>query len=375
MPRANLVLFTPGPVQIPAIVNEYLIDPPCNYHRQDGFRAMFAENQRDVKYLLGIKNADNYFVTILLSSGTGTNEASMLALESLGKGMILTNGFFGNRLVSQCKQAGIPHVVFDAADDRPLDPAAVDRVLASHPDIKWVYFVTHETRAGLVNPHVEIGKVCKARGLVVGADAVSSAFAYPLHLEASGLDLISTTTSKAVLAVPGLGLVVGRTAALAVIAAAQRAGAKPRGQYLDLISEYEKQKKDLAPRFGQPVQLHSALRGACIHLLEVGIENHMRRIARQLEELTSHLETLGVEALVDPAFRSKVAVNYRLPPGILYPEFSKRMADEGFYILYGIIEDPTLFQLCTMGDIREEHMIGLERAFSRVLAQKQRAAG
>jgi 2-aminoethylphosphonate-pyruvate transaminase len=368
-------LFTPGPVQIPAIVNEYLIDPPCNYHRQEGFRTMFAENQRDLKYLLGIAKADEYFVTILLASGTGTNESVMLALESLGKGLILRNGFFGNRLVSQCKQAGIPHAVFDGPDDRPLDPAAVDRMLAANPDIKWVYFVSHETRAGLVNPHVEISKVCKARGLVVGADAVSSAFAYPLHLEASGIDLLVTTTSKAVLAVPGLGLVVSKTATINALAAVQQAGQKSRGQYLDLVGEYDKQRKDMAPRFGQPVQLHAALRAACLHLREVGIENHMRRIHRQLDELSAHLSTLGVEIQVDPAFRSKVAVNYRLPPGMLYPEFSARMAAEGFYILYGIAEDPSLFQLCTMGDIKEEHIIGLKRAFSRVLATKQRAVG
>ena len=39
--------LTPGPVKMPAIVGEYLLHPPCNYHRQDAFRRMFEDNQRE----------------------------------------------------------------------------------------------------------------------------------------------------------------------------------------------------------------------------------------------------------------------------------------------------------------------------------------
>jgi len=93
--RKNLTLVTPGPVKIPAIIHEYLVNPPCNYHRQEGFCTMFDENQRDLKALLGVKDPTAFFVTILLASGTGTNEACMRALSVLGKGVIIRNGFFG----------------------------------------------------------------------------------------------------------------------------------------------------------------------------------------------------------------------------------------------------------------------------------------
>ena len=38
----ELTLFTPGPVRIPSRVAHALAHPPCNYHRQDAFTAMFA---------------------------------------------------------------------------------------------------------------------------------------------------------------------------------------------------------------------------------------------------------------------------------------------------------------------------------------------
>ena len=367
--RKNLTLVTPGPVKIPAIIHEYLVNPPCNYHRQDGFGVMFDENQRDLKVLLGVADPAAFFVTTLLASGTGTNEAAMRALSVLGKGLIIRNGFFGQRLVDQCARIGVDHVVYDAPHDRPLDVRGLEDFLRRTPGLAWAYFVSHETRATLMNPIVEIGRSLKAHGLVVGADCVSSAFAYDLHIESARLDLVVATTSKAIMAVPGLGLVLCRHTLMTALKAAGKADA----YYLDLVAEYDKQKKERAPRFGQPVELHAALRAACVHLLGVGIENHHKRIRSQMVDLVVHLEALGVTALLEPTYRSNVVVNFLLPIGLEYPEFQALMAREGFYILYGLIEDPSMFQLCTMGDLTDLDIAGLKNAFNKILRDRARA--
>lgn len=368
--RKNLTLVTPGPVKISQLVREYLVDPPCNYHRQEGFGVMFDDNQRDVKALLGIRDSSAFFVTILLASGTGSNEAAMRALSVLGKGLIINNGFFGQRLVDQAARTQIDHDVYTAQDDRPLDVANLDAFLAKAAGrYKWAYFVSHETRATLKNPLEDIGRTLKSHGLVVGADCVSSAFAYKLSIEDAQLDLMVCTTSKALMAVPGLGLVLCRHTVMSSL----KAAGKSEAYYLDLVGEYEKQKKERAPRFGQPVELHAALRAACIHLTRVGVDNHHRRIQSQMNELVSHLSTLGVTALLDPQYRANVVVNFLLPQGLNYPEFQMLMAREGFYVLYGIIEDPSMFQLCTMGDLTDLDIAGLKGAFNKVLANHARA--
>ena len=368
--RKNLTLVTPGPVKIPSIIHEYLVNPPCNYHRQEGFGVMFDENQRDLKQLLGIKDPNAFFITCVLASGTGTNESAMRALSVLGKGLILRNGFFGQRLVDQATRTGLDHDVFDSPDDRPMDVAALNDFLASNASkYKWAYFVSHETRATLKNPLEEIGRTLKSHGLVVGAACVSSAFAYKLDIEEAQLDLTVFTTSKALMAVPGLGFVLCRHTVMAALKAAGKADA----YYMDLVGEYEKQKKERAPRFGQPVELHAAVRAACIHLLQVGIENHHKRIQSQMLELIAHLKTLGIRALLEDKYRSNVVVNFLLPAGIEYPEFQTLMAREGFYVLYGIIEDPSMFQLCTMGDLTDLDLAGLKAAFNKVLQNRTRA--
>ena len=368
--RKNLTLVTPGPVKIPALIHEYLVNPPCNYHRQEGFGMMFDENQRDLKQLLGIKDPNAFFVTTLLASGTGTNESAMRAMSVLGKGLILRNGFFGQRLVDQCSRTGIEHDVYDAPFDRPFEIAALNDFLASNAgNYKWAYFISHETRATLKNPLEAIGRTLKAHGLVVGADCVSSAFAYKLDIEDAQLDFMVCTTSKALMAVPGLGFVLCRHTVMAALKAAGKADA----YYLDLVGEYEKQKKERAPRFGQPVELHAAVRAACLHLLQVGIENHHRRIQSQMHELIGHLQTLGVTALLEDKYRANVVVNFLLPSGLEYAEFQTLMAREGFYVLYGLIEDPSMFQLCTMGDLTDLDVFGLKAAFNKVLHNRARA--
>ena len=360
----DLILFTPGPVRIPPLVAEYLASPPCNYHRQDAFSRMFADTERDLKKLIGIKNPERYFATILTATGTGANEGCLLAMQPLGRGLLASNGYFGDRAVAQAKQDGFDVSVITGPHDRPLDPNAFAAALEADPSIKWVWFVSHETRAGLRNPLEEIGRVCKQRGMFVSADGISSAYAYPIDIEASGIDLLTASSAKAILAAPGLGIVFTRKDSIATLEAA--AGGKPRGYYLDVVAEYKKQSADLQPRFAQPVVLHAALRAACMHLQEHGIEAHMERIQRQMADLIAHLAGLGIKPLLDERFRSNIAVNFSLPVGLPYSAFAKTMEERGFFCLYGIPGDQSHFQLSTIGYLTDLDIEAAKTALSEV---------
>lgn len=362
MRPADLILFTPGPVRIPPLVAEYLARPPCNYHRQDAFSAMFTETERDLKRLVGIRDLDAYFATQLTATGTGANEACLLALAGLGKGLIANNGFFAARAVDQARQNGLDFSVIEGPVDRPLDPDAIGAALDRDPAIRWVFFVSHETRTGLHNPFEAIGRACKQRGRVVAADAISSAYAYPIDIEASQIDLVTASSAKAIMAAPGIGVVFTRRDSVAAITAP---GA-PRGYYLDVIAEYKKQSTEQQPRFAQPVALHAALRAACIHLNEQGIAAHMARIQRQMQSLIDHLAALDVHPLLDRQLRSNIAVNFRLPVGMPYSAFSRRMEEQGYFCLYGIPGDQSHFQLSTIGDLSDEHIAGAQAALSQV---------
>lgn len=358
------VLFTPGPVKIPRSVADALSHPPVNYHRQDGFRAMFTETQGLLKALVGIKRPDDYFATITTSTGTGAVEGVLGAFAAHGKGLVVKNGFFAARWVDMCVQNGFAHAVLEQPEDRPIDPAAVDAALAKDPSLKWIFFVSHETRAGLKNPMVEVAQVAKKRGLFAGADIVSSAYAYKIDVEASGLDMAVTSSAKAIMGVPGLGITFVKLASLPALSTGKRPS-----YYADIIAETKKQQAEEQPRFAQPVALHAALHAAAKHLTKVGIDAHMGRIRKQMDTIAAHLATLGIQPMLDPAHRSWITVNFRLPPGIDYPTFARRAQEEGYYLLYGIPGDSTHFQVSTIGDLDDSHVAGINAAFTRIFSK------
>ncbi|MEO7096746.1 MAG: aminotransferase class V-fold PLP-dependent enzyme, partial [Polyangiales bacterium] len=287
-----------------------------------------------------------------------------------GKGLLATNGFFGDRVVDQARQNGFDVAVVKGAHDQPLDVKAIGAALDADPAIKWVFFVSHETRTGLRNPFEEIGRLCKQRGKFVSADGISSAFAYAIDIEASEIDLVTASSAKAIMAAPGLGIIFTKKDSVATLAAPAKAAGSSKGNgrgfYLDVVAEYTKQSTELQPRFAQPVVLHAALRAACMHLQEKGIEAHMARIQRQMADLIEHLATLGVKPLLDERFRSNIAVNFSLPVGLPYSAFAKTMEERGFFCLYGIPGDESHFQLSTIGFLADSDIEAAKTALSEV---------
>jgi hypothetical protein len=75
---------------------------------------------------------------------------------------------------------------------------------------------------------------------------------------------------------------------------------------------------------------------------------------------------MDLQPLLDRRFRSNIAVNFRLPAGMPYSDFSRRMEQQGYFCLYGIPGDQSHFQLSTIGDLSDEHIRGAEAALSRV---------
>ncbi len=363
MPRDELILFTPGPVRIPPSVAHALSHPRCNYHRQDAFRDMFKETEVLLKQLVGIQRLDDYYATIMTATGTGANEACLLALQPLGKGLIVNNGFFAARAVDQARQNNIDVETLELPTDKPIDVAAVEGILDRAPSIKWVFLVSHETRAGLRNPLVELGRAIKGRDKLLAVDVISSAYAYPIDLEAAQVDLATASSAKAIMAAPGLGVIFTKKASVPALSGA----GKPRGYYHDVVAEYQKQVSEAQTRFAQPVALHAALHAACTHLAEIGIETHYKRIQTQMAALIEHLAKLGSEPLLADAFRSNIAVNFRLPVGMPYTQFSKQMEELGYFCLYGIPGDQSHFQLSTIGDLSDAHIDGMKAALSKVL--------
>src|SRR5262249_6368259 len=98
------VCLLPGPVTVAPLVHEAFRQPPI-YHRGPEFIALFKKVRRTLGDLVGGRD-----VALFNGSGTLGNEivgATLAAREGAGRGLLLVNGEFGERLTRQASRFGL----------------------------------------------------------------------------------------------------------------------------------------------------------------------------------------------------------------------------------------------------------------------------
>lgn len=88
--------------------------------------------------------------------------------------------------------------------DQSIDPDAVRRMLARHPEISIVSVCHHDTPSGTINPIDEIGALVAAHGAYLIVDAVSSFGGMKTHPTDCHADIYITGPNKCLGAPPGL---------------------------------------------------------------------------------------------------------------------------------------------------------------------------
>ncbi|NIR39141.1 MAG: aminotransferase class V-fold PLP-dependent enzyme, partial [Actinobacteria bacterium] len=81
--------------------------------------------------------------------------------------------------------------VIEETEDRPVDPAAVDRALTADPAITHVAVVHCETTSGVLNPLVEVAGVVASHGRGLLIDAMSALGAIPLDVRQVPCDAVA----------------------------------------------------------------------------------------------------------------------------------------------------------------------------------------
>jgi aspartate aminotransferase-like enzyme/GNAT superfamily N-acetyltransferase len=333
------VCLLPGPVAIAAAVHAAFHRPPI-YHRGPEFVALFEQVRLSLGRLAGAPD-----VALLNGSGTLANEAvaAVLAAEpGRGRGILLVNGEFGQRLVSQAIRFGIDPHVLEWAWGKPWDLNQVEGVLAREPPGSWVWGVHQESSTGVLNDLPGLVRLARARGIRVCVDCISSLGAVPLDL---GDVYLATGTS---------GKSLGSYAGVAVVFADRRTlghvDPSRTPSYLDLTATLE----SIGPRFTFPSSTLFALETA---LAEYGTRDGARtryeRYAAQGAYVRQQLRSAGLPPLADEACACPVVTTFVPPLGESSHAFVARCLEWGYAIggQSGYLAERTLVQIATMGDV------------------------
>lgn len=188
--------FYPGPVK----QNE-----PFNYselsHRSLGFQSLFEQMRTKLLQLSGAEH-----VATIVGTGTLANEVMLgqLKVQQLGRGLILINGEFGERLRRQAERWSLD---FDVVEQDWGSTFAIN-ILESYlqkGSYQWLLVVHGETSTGTCNDLKGILQLTKRYDTKLCVDCISSFGAMPFTLE--DCYLATAVSGKAIGALSGLAFV------------------------------------------------------------------------------------------------------------------------------------------------------------------------
>src|SRR5712691_11061316 len=194
-----LDLLIPGPVPVSPDVLEAIGQPVRQHYGPEWlpFYEQFIARLRRVFATTGS-------VYPIPASGSGGLEAMLGTLTGAdGTIGVITNGFFGNRLLDIAR-AHTPHVgVLQVPYERPADPDEVRTWLRTHR-VRVLAVVHSDTSTGVLNPVAEIAAAARSEGAALAVDAVSSLAGTRVLTDAWGLAAISTASQKCLESPPGV---------------------------------------------------------------------------------------------------------------------------------------------------------------------------
>lgn len=344
-----MLLLNPGPVTLSERVRGALARADL-CHREPEFTALQTAVRQG---LLGVYELDprEYSVALLPGSGTAAVEAMLATLVPRdGRLLVLDNGVYGERMARIAAIHGIDHLRLEHPWDAALDVERLAAVLERSP-VTHLAVVHHETTTGRLNDLAAVAAVCRARGVALLVDAVSSFGAEPIDFAGWGVAACAATANKCLHGVPGTAFVVARRQALAA------AAAPPRTLYLDAVG-WERAQREGGTPFTPAVHSLFALEEALRELAEEGgREARRRRYALLAGIVRAGLAAAGIEPLLPPDACSVVVAAYRLPHGVDYAALHDGLKRRGFVIYAGqgrLAAD--IVRVSTMGAITEADM-------------------
>lgn len=228
---------------------------------------------------------------------------------------VVTSGYgrvFGNLLRSR---GAVVHDLI-APDDRPIRFEEVETALSEWPEVGAVAVVHAESLTGIVNPLAEIAAYAHKQGALVVVDAVASAGAEPLDIDALGIDVCVIGPQKGWGGPSGASLVTVSDKAWDAMRA--NSGA-PRNSVLSLLDVKERWIDAGRGRpAGTPPSLEVAALDAAISRLEAeGMEDVVARHLKIAIAVRAALRALGLSLWVaDERDACSVATPVRLPEGV-----------------------------------------------------------
>jgi aspartate aminotransferase-like enzyme len=188
-----------GPVGITRQVQKALQEHPLS-HRSTAFRNLYDQTAVFLSYSFNV--SDTYLLT---GSGTLANEVMLQEIKCVeGKGLILSNGEFGNRLIAQAKRSGLDFLTYKLDWGKAFKLATIEKLLSDH-SVKWLLCCHCETSTGIVVDLKKLTGLAYNYNCLCFVDCMSTVGTAPLDL--SKVAMATASSGKGLASIPGLAII------------------------------------------------------------------------------------------------------------------------------------------------------------------------
>src|SRR5256886_8132658 len=187
-------LMIPGPVSVDETVLEALARP-VRAHYGDGWTQLYEHA------VSGMRDVFKTDGEVHLVFGSGMAGVEMCIASVLSRGdevLVATNGLFGDRMAEVATANGLQVDVVRPGLAEAITAAHVRDALATHPEVRAVCVVHHETSVGVLNDVEGICGVAREHGALTIVDGISAVGGVPFEMDAWGADLCVTVANKCI---------------------------------------------------------------------------------------------------------------------------------------------------------------------------------
>ncbi len=360
----ELLLLTPGPVQVPREVLEAGATPMA-HHNAAEFQTVFKAMLEGLRPIFGCDGP----ILVQNSSGRGAMEASLTNLFSPGDAVaMMVNGRFGLRFANIARDMGL--VVHPVGPDwgYAVPESAVVETLTQHPGIKGLIGSMCETGTGVMNDLDMIGRMGKRFNIITVVDGVSAVAGMPVRMAERNIDVCFSGIQKCFMAPPGLALVATSSRVWDAIR-----GSKHYRHYFNWVKMREWIEAPKARMMGTPPEsLIRSLARAVAMMHEEGLPNVYARHALLAEGFQAFVHVAGCELVAkEPQYRSHTVSAMLLPAGIKTSDVVQRvLKNDNVRIASGqdSLKD-TAVRIGHMGPVRPDMLMRGIRALAQALSE------
>ncbi len=358
--RNHPFLFIPGPTNVRPDVLEAQTEAMIG-HRTPEFEALFAECEDKLKQMFFTTQR----VYITASSGSGLQEAA-IRNGVQNKVVNFVAGAFGQRWHDVSAGCGKQAVRVDIEWGKAVKPEDVDAALRQHPDAEAITVVHNETSTGVASPVGEIAALVREKypHVLIFVDAVSSFSGVRLPFDEWGLDVMLTSSQKALSLPPGLAF-----AAVSDRTLERAKTVTGRGWYFDFLVLEKYLQRNTTPAT-PAISLMRALRVELEHIFAEGLEARFARHQALAEHTRRWALARGFTMLSEEGYHSPTVSNIANTRQIDVKALNSFLKERGMVISngYGKLKDIS-FRIAHMGWITQDHLDRLFTAIDEFLSR------